>query len=217
MVGCQTRLLPKVTGQLGNARNDLASDKAAGVETRTPQDGLGRVSERWLHPAPKQGCFIREEMRGTQKWKQAASSHTGSLGGSTIDAQATVLRVLAHPSLPALWKPLGFPQFARALGLFAAAGMSSISRMSSWLGELVSSTYKYTRKQTPYGCLNKVMLKRGDLCQQTEMNLHATACSNMLLSGKSWQIFCVQPCIRKGITGGAELLWNLRLWFFNST
>lgn len=73
-----------------------------------------------------------------------------------------------------------------------------------------------TQPNTPYGGLNKVMLKKGDLCQQTEVNLRATACSNML-SGKSWHIFCVQPCMHNGITGGAELLRNLRLWAFNGT
>lgn len=112
MVGCQTRLLPKVTGQLSNVRNDLASDKAAGMETRTPRDGLGRVSARWLHPAPKQGCFIREDVRGTQKGKQAASSHTGSLEGS--QGAASVPRhgaAGAGPSFPAgsletPWAPL---------------------------------------------------------------------------------------------------------------
>jgi len=36
-------------------------------------------------------------------------------------------------------------------------------------------------------------------------------------AGKSWHIFCVQPCIHNGITEGAELLWNLRLWVFLMT
>lgn len=67
MVGCQTRLLPKVTGQLVNVRNDLASEKAAGTEAHTWRDGLGRVSEHWLHPAPKQDRFTHEQIGGTQK------------------------------------------------------------------------------------------------------------------------------------------------------
>lgn len=39
-------------------------------------------------------------------------------------------------------------------------------QQSKELGELVSHTYKYTCKHTPYGCLNKIMLKEGDLGQQ---------------------------------------------------
>ena len=136
--------------------------------------------------------------------------------GSSLGAQARCCG--CRPILPCQLSgnPLGSPTLPGCLAVHCAAGMSSVSRMKSRLGELVSSMYKHTRKHTPYGCLNKVMLKKGDLCQQREMNLHATACGNML-SGKSWHIFCVQPCIHNGITRGAELLRNLRLWVFNST
>lgn len=60
------------------------------------------------------------------------------------------------------------------------------NQQSKELGELVSYKYKCTCKHTLCGCLNKIMLKKGDM--STEMSLRATACSNML-SGKNRHIF----------------------------
>lgn len=108
----------------------------------------------------------------------------------------------SYPSLTALWKPPRAPPPCQGSWLFTVLGAHSVSRKRTWLGRWFF--YRYTCKHTVYACLNKVTLKKGDLCQHTETNLHATVCSRMV-SGKSWHIFLVQPHTHNGITFVGEM------------
>lgn len=82
--------------------------------------------------------------------------------------------------------PSGSPTLPGLLALHCALG-SQCEQEKDLAGEVVSSTHSHTCKHTVYACLSKVTLKKGDLCQHRETNLHATVCSSMG-SGKSWHI-----------------------------